>query len=204
MCCSLLWVWAADKANRNKRQTAVAVCLLFRSDIQHRLSGAHEARRRFARTGGVFFAEPQRAGFAAPRGGGKRVDTCGFYPLNSRFPLFLSPAKIGERRLLRNQGNGRGFFLCYGRTTFGVRPLEQPVRSVRYRSATHIGGSPQAQHTRVAQHVSLEITDGTCEFMRLIQFIFVETVCNNALTNCATLLCRACGDFPTCVAVRCL
>ena len=27
MCCSLLWVWAADKANRNKRQVAVAVCL---------------------------------------------------------------------------------------------------------------------------------------------------------------------------------
>ena len=27
MCCSRLWVWAADKANRNKRQIAVAVCL---------------------------------------------------------------------------------------------------------------------------------------------------------------------------------
>ena len=27
MCCSLLWVWAADKANRNKRQITVAVCL---------------------------------------------------------------------------------------------------------------------------------------------------------------------------------
>ena len=27
-----------------------------------------------------------------PAAAGKRVDTCGFYPLNSRFPLFLSLA----------------------------------------------------------------------------------------------------------------
>ena len=94
---------------------------------------------------------------------GKRVDSYGFYPLNSRFPLFLSPAKIGERRLLRNKGNGRGFFLCYGRTTFGVRPLEQPVRSVRYITATHVISSKQARHDSAAQLVSLEFTDGTCE-----------------------------------------
>ena len=62
------------------------------------------------------------------------------------FPLLHSLAKIGERRPLRNKGYGRGFFLCYGRTTFGVRPLEQPVRSARYHTATHIGGSQQAQH----------------------------------------------------------
>ena len=109
MCCSLLWVWAADKANRNKRQTAVRSVFL-RSDIQHRLSGAHEARRRFARTGGVFFAEIQREGFAAPRGGGKRVDTCGFYPLNSRFPLFLSLAHTRDRRPLRNRGTAEDFY----------------------------------------------------------------------------------------------
>ena len=30
------------------------------------------------------------------RGGGKRVDTYGFYPLNSRFPLFLSLAQIAD------------------------------------------------------------------------------------------------------------
>ena len=41
---------------------------------------------------------------------------------------------------------GRGFFLCCGRTTFGVRPLEQPVRSVRYHSATHTVYSTQARH----------------------------------------------------------
>ena len=32
-------------------------------------------------------------GFAAET---KRVDTCGFYPLNSRFPLFLSLAQIAD------------------------------------------------------------------------------------------------------------
>ena len=32
--------------------------------------------------------------FAAPAAVGKRVDTYGFYPLNSRFPLFLSLAQI--------------------------------------------------------------------------------------------------------------
>ena len=36
-----------------------------------------------------------------PRQGGKRVDTYGFYPLNSRFPLFLSLAQTGDRRPLR-------------------------------------------------------------------------------------------------------
>ena len=56
----------------------------------------YETRRRFALTGGAFFAEIQRGGVAAPRGGDKRVDTCGFYPLNSRFPLFLSLAQIAD------------------------------------------------------------------------------------------------------------
>ena len=36
---------------------------------------------------------------------------------------------------------------------------------------------------------------------RLVQFIFVGAVYHNALTNCAALLCRACEDFPVCVAV---
>ena len=36
----------------------------------------------------------------------------------------------------------------------------------------------------------------------MVQFILVGAVYHNALTNCAALLCRACGDFPVCVAVR--
>ena len=48
--------------------------------------------------------------FAAPAAAGKRVDTCGFYPLNSRFPLFPNPAQTetGDRF---EKENGRGFFL---------------------------------------------------------------------------------------------
>ena len=47
--------------------------------------------------GGEFFAEIQR-GVRRTTAVGKRVDTCGFYPLNSRFPLLLSLAQIRDRR----------------------------------------------------------------------------------------------------------
>ena len=72
------------------------------------------------------FAEPQRGSapsadggdVAAPAAVGKRVDTYGFYPLNSRFPLFLSLAKIGERRPLRNRGTAEDFFFRVFRNLF--------------------------------------------------------------------------------------
>ena len=88
-------------------------------------------------------------------------------------------------------GNGRGFFLCYGRTTFGVHPLEQPIRSVRYITATHVISSKQAQHARVAQLVSLEVTDGTYESIYLVAFILADDVRYNVPRICAALLCRA-------------
>ena len=78
----------------------------------HRKAGVRELPQAGSPlTGGVFFAEIQRWGFAvcgrrerrgARRGGavptarGKRVDTYGFYPLNSRFPLFPSLAQITD------------------------------------------------------------------------------------------------------------
>ena len=37
---------------------------------------------------------------------------------------------------------------------------------------------------------------------RLVQFIFVGPVYNNALKDRAALLCRACGELPVCVAER--
>ena len=39
-------------------------------------------------------------------------------------------------------------------------------------------------------------------FRRLVHFIFAGPVSNNALKNCAALLCRTCADSPICVAVR--
>ena len=74
----------------------------------------------FAITGGAFFAEIQREGFAAPCGGGKRVDTCGFYPLNSRFPLFLNLAQTIDRRPLRKGERQRIF------TTVGADQCVRP------------------------------------------------------------------------------
>ena len=123
--------------------------------------------------------------FTAPAAAGKRADTCGFYPLNSRFPLFLSLAQTRDRRSLRNRGTAEDFFYRRGAQ---CAPMSLPVRSVRFLAATHTGSSTQAQHNSVAQLVSLEFTDSTCECRRLVQFIFVETVRNNALTNRAALL----------------
>ena len=51
--------------------------------------------------------------------------------------------------------------------------------------------SKQARHTRVAQLVSLEVTDGTYEFIYLVAFILADPVHHNALKNRAALLCRA-------------
>ena len=65
--------------------------------------GTRTAAGVFAPDGRGFFAEPQRGvalcgarRFAVPTARGKRVDTYGFYPLNSRFPLFLSLAQIAD------------------------------------------------------------------------------------------------------------
>ena len=121
-------------------------------------------------TGGEFFAEVQRGdspsadggSVAAPAAGAKRKGHLRFPFL---FELLPFPCFLIWRRFpicdRSEKENGRGFFLCCGRTTFGVRPLEQPVRSVRYRTATQVGYFQQARHNRAAQLVSLEITEGT-------------------------------------------
>ena len=139
--------------------------------FQYRLSGGHELPQACSPlTGGKFFAEPQRGdspsadggSVAAPAAGAKRKDNLRFSFL---FELLPFPCFLIWRRFpicdRSEKGNGRGFFLCCGRTTFGVRPLEQPVRRVRYHSATQVGYFQQARHNRAAQLVSLEITEGT-------------------------------------------
>ena len=120
--------------------------------------------------GGSFFAEPQQGdsppaggrNVAAPAAGAKRKGHLRFPFL---FELLPFPCLIARRKSESGdrfeKGNGRGFFLCCGRTTFGVRPLEQPIRSVRDRTATQVGYFQQARHNRAAQLVSLEITEGT-------------------------------------------
>ena len=129
--------------------------------------------------GAPFFAEPQRGGIrrlrtagtsrrpprgddAVPTAGAKRKDNLRFSFLFELLPFpYLLARRKSESGDRFEKGNDRGFFLCYGRTTFGVRPLEQPIRRVRYHSATQVGYFQQARHNRAAQLVSLEITEGT-------------------------------------------
>ena len=149
--------------------------------LRHRRSGALEPRRRFILSGRQAFSAPIRRGtrvalailsvraesfllnlsgelpsadgrrFAVPTAVGKRVDTCGFYPLNSRFPLFLSLAQTRDRRPLRNRGTAEDFFYRRGAQ---CAPMSKPIRSARYCSATHVIKSTQARHNRAAQFVS--------------------------------------------------
>ena len=60
-----------------------------------------------------------------PAAEGKRVDTCGFYPLDSRFPLFVSLAKIGERRPLRKGERQRIFSSAWTRVARHVSAYSQ-------------------------------------------------------------------------------
>ena len=63
-----------------------------------------------------------------PTAVGKRVDTCGFHPLNSRFPLFLSLAQTRDRRPLRNRGTAVGLPVCRGAHCASIT---RPIRSSR-------------------------------------------------------------------------
>ena len=159
-------------AERGTRTAQACSSLTGGSLFQHRLSGGRELPQACSPlTGGEFFAEIQRGvalcgarETAAPAAGAKRKGHLRFPFL---FELLPFPCFLIWRRLpicdRCEKEYGRGFFLCCGRTTFGVRPLEQPVRSVRYITATHVISSTQARHNSVAQLVSLEFTDGTCE-----------------------------------------
>ena len=150
----------------------VSVFVLFRAAPFSTLaSGVFEPRRRFTLTGGEFFAEPQQGDSPSADGGDVAAPAAGTTPYPRRwakrkdnlrfsflFELLPFPYFLIWRRFpicdRCEKEYGRGFFLCCGRTTFGVRPLEQPVRSVRYRSATHMGYSTQARHSSAAQFVS--------------------------------------------------
>ena len=150
--------------------------------------------------GGEFFAEVQRGvalcgarETAAPAAGAKRKGHLRFPFL---FELLPFPCFLIRRRFpicdRFEKGNGRGFFLCYGRTTFGVRPLEQPVRSVRYRTATQVGYFQQARHSSAAQLVRLEFADSTyglgvrCNLSSQVPCV---TTCQGFARHCYAALC---------------
>ena len=148
--------------------------------LRHRRSGALEPRRRFILSGRQAFSAPIRRGtrvalailsvraesfslnlsgelpsadgrrFAVPTAVGKRVDTCGFYPLNSRFPLFLSLAQTRDRRPLR-KGERQRIFSTVGGAQ--CDPLSRAIRSAGYHTAAQTVYSAQARHICAAQLV---------------------------------------------------
>ena len=95
--------------------------------------------------GGEFFAEIQR-GVRRTTAVGKRVDTCGFYPLNSRFTLFLSLAHTRDWRPLRNRGTAEDFYyrvflnLFEGSDTLLLH-IRFHQRKVRHSSAAQFVGT---------------------------------------------------------------
>ena len=84
-----------------------------------------------------------------------------YYPLNSHFLLFVSLAQIRDRRPLRKRGTAEDFYYRRGAQ---CAPISLPLRSAGFRTATHIGCSTQARHTRVAQLVCSVVMDGICGF----------------------------------------
>ena len=117
----------------------------------HRMTGERELPQAGSPlTGGRYSLEIKRRvalcgarESAAPAAGAKRKGHLRFPFL---FELLPFPCLLIWRRFpicdRFEKRNGRGFFLpCFS----------QPVRRVRYITATHIGGSPQARHNSVAQ-----------------------------------------------------
>ena len=96
----------------------------------------------------------------------------------------MTAAKQGERQ----SGYRRVSFVKYSQ--FTDRLLLHIRAALRRRGIT----VPRNSLTRcTARHLRIR---------RLVQFIFAGPVSNNALKNCAALLCRTCTDSPICVAVR--
>ena len=116
----------------------------------------------------------------------------GFYPLNSHFLLFRSPAQTRERLPLRKGERQSGYhsvsFVKYSQFTDSV--LLHRLESLRRRGIA-VPRNPLVCYT--AWHLRIR---------RLVQFILAGAVYHNALTSCATRVCCACLDEITCVAVR--
>ena len=77
----------------------------------------------------------------------------------------------------------------------------QLIRRGRYRSATHVVYSTQAQHDCVAQSVSLEFTHGTYGLVvwyKLFSQVLSIITRSRIARHCYAALC---GDETTCVAV---
>ena len=155
-------------------------------------------------------AEPQREGFAPdgaaasrhPPRGAKRKGHLRFPFLFGLlpFPCFLIRRRlpicdrfeIGERQRIFSTVGEHSVLPC--RDIFAVSDTILLHRSATF-SRRDITVSRNSLTCCNARHLRIR---------RLVQFILADPVYNNALKDRAALLCRACEDFPVCVAVRCL
>ena len=124
--------------------------------------------------------------FAAPAAAGKRADTCGFYPLNSRFPLFQNPAQTRDRRPLRKgerqrilstvgAHNVRPFLYLYAVSDFVLLHRRVHLRRRDITVSRNTLACCNARHLRIKHSV---------------QFIFAGAFRHNAQKNWAALSCR--------------
>ena len=119
-----------------------------------------------------------------------------YYPLNSHFLLFVSLAQIRDRRPLR-KGERQRIFSSVG--AHSVRPCLN-LSAVSDNLLLHISAALRRRDIPVSRNSLTCYTGRHLRIRRLILFVFAGAVYHNALTNCAALLCRACEDFPVCVA----
>ena len=121
--------------------------------------------------------------FTAPAAAGKRADTCGFYPLNSRFPLFPNPAQTRDRRPLRKgerqrilstvgAHNVRPFLYLYAVSDFVLLHRRVHLRRRDITVSRNSLARCNVRHLRIKHSVP---------------FISVGPVYHNALTCCAAL-----------------
>ena len=108
-------------------------------------------------------------GRAVPTARGKRVDTNGFYPLNSHFLLFLNLTHTRDRRPLRKRERQSGYSCVYfvKYSQFSDNVLLHMRATLRRRNTRGIAQRARESplgDTCVAQFVGLVATDGTCEF----------------------------------------
>ena len=148
-------------------------------------------------------AEPQR-GFACPAGApyprrrlprpaaGQEGRHQGFYPLNSHFLLGGSGADC-RHVTASKMGNGSRVTLAF---------VSQHIRSSQIHYCYTYRLLHAGRDITVSRNSLTRCTARHLRFRRLVQFIFAGPVSNNALKNCAALLCRTCADSPICVAVR--
>ena len=167
----------------------------------HRLSGVLELPQACSPlTGGKFFAEPQRGDSPSADGRTLRHPPRGAKRKGHlRFPFLfeLLPFPwIVWRRLPTcdrcEKGNGSRVTLAF---------VSQNIRSSQTTYCYTDQKTSAGRGIAVPRNSLTRYTARHLRIKRLVQFILVGAVYHNALTTCVTLLCRACLDEITCVAV---